>query len=1339
LIDFGFLKGVVHVPFGGGAVSSLEISSSNSRKKRKKKRRKKDGQLTDEGSDETASTSNPDEDPQAVEYEERESESFPEEHELYPENSNSSFLLEMGEESKQMATHVSSSLSSSSASLSIDKEDSMNENSSENSDETLVAKNILKQNTTPPMSPPKTSKQDPANSNATCVTNADDDETPHESTTEILIVRSDSESDKTIEENYQIETTPKITADDEENKKVDEKEEEESPPTTTTNDDTVVESNPDPENVETSAAATSTPVDCNNPETDENSSPPENETPPTETPIQKSNTVQDQQAVPEIDTPESTDNETTIPDPPEPPQVEEEEITDDIIALINATTTSNKRSMNKPVDLTVMLPPTVDSNDLHLLQLQRSPDGFANEPSSPDSFNTNQSVAGSEVAVGDTLSFSETDPLNRTTSIDEVEEDLPHESYYGSYDTCCLNSIALPNSSSIQFVSVDSSPVITSATALAEEFSASDQSSSLPLDNDPQLSELLLEPEDEPACPLKDTNTSPDNIVKDSPTPDSAVTDYITSDNTTTTSAEIQEETKPEEITDEAEVSAIPEEKDLGNHVTEDLQTFEPVVDSQKEPDQKPELPTDNQTSITTSLPSPSTECENTNGIDIAPQDTEEVSTPLSEEISVSALISPLSELTPPVSELTTPVLEIATPVPEVTIPVPEITTPVAEVTIPAPEVTIPVPEVTIPIPEITIPVPEITTPVAEVTIPVPEVTTPVPEEVPPERPKSITLAVSEWLKTQGDDALTPVISSDDNELTQEEEEEEEGDGDDEDEEDDGGDGEKSRRSSDNATVGEGGPNQKNVYGNPWAVPSNKSVTGKRSRLLLTSRRVYQVSGFKGYRVLQSKKTNKSQQDTASQDGNDPRVAPASTSSATTSADPSSKLTALDRKPPNVPTTTSKPTTTNNKPDKTSNQPKDTKKGKNKKLHNYDSGLELSSPENGDKKLDQSAEVAPPEPLNQNNEPSVPVEPSPQIKDTAYLTSCETSPARHTPASIPEELSEEIYNPRNFSKYYQFGVVFDDDASSIKTADLNDLDPISLDLDDPPNAPSLNDALSIYSNEDDDDQGIITPSYYNSLKPSSSVKNDTRVDGQSMFSALPGNKNTTATPIDNPTATSYKYVSTREGIEMMKNDLKNNVITSATNGIHKDLSSCDANKIDLEIGAAFVESLTTLQTKKNINLHGTTSNQIASADQLPSTPLGTPPLTPARVERNNFEENVLKKDGLQQAVPPANKGAPKSSTLYINPMSLAVEMDFESKEVTPNNDNIKGGTKTNLRTHSSDDDDEIPEYVSPEIDYPVFNHLQGTAPAKLIRNRLESVTGTSGGQNIPCAICCVVQ
>lgn len=100
--------------------------------------------------------------------------------------------------------------------------------------------------------------------------------------------------------------------------------------------------------------------------------------------------------------------------------------------ISNITTSSS--SSRKPTDLTVQCPAASGGNDDgqyddQALELQRSP-SLANEPSSPDSLNTNQSVAGSEFAPGENLSVSESDLMNRTTSIDEVEEDLPQEAEF---------------------------------------------------------------------------------------------------------------------------------------------------------------------------------------------------------------------------------------------------------------------------------------------------------------------------------------------------------------------------------------------------------------------------------------------------------------------------------------------------------------------------------------------------------------------------------------------------------------------------------------------------------------------------------------------------------------------------------------------------------------------------------------------------------------------------------------------------------------------------------------------------------------------------------------------
>lgn len=87
----------------------------------------------------------------------------------------------------------------------------------------------------------------------------------------------------------------------------------------------------------------------------------------------------------------------------------------------------------KPIDLTVQCPAAIGNEEgqYEAVQLQGSP-SLANEPSSPDSLNTNQSVAGSEFAPGENLSVSESDLMNRTISIDEVEEDLPQEVEYAT-------------------------------------------------------------------------------------------------------------------------------------------------------------------------------------------------------------------------------------------------------------------------------------------------------------------------------------------------------------------------------------------------------------------------------------------------------------------------------------------------------------------------------------------------------------------------------------------------------------------------------------------------------------------------------------------------------------------------------------------------------------------------------------------------------------------------------------------------------------------------------------------------------------------------------------------
>jgi len=87
----------------------------------------------------------------------------------------------------------------------------------------------------------------------------------------------------------------------------------------------------------------------------------------------------------------------------------------------------------KPQDLTLSSD-LISSTPGEGLYLPKSQDPV--EPSSPDSFNTTQSVAGSEVP-----SISETEFMNRTTSVDEVEdfmnrttsvdevEDLPPEEF----------------------------------------------------------------------------------------------------------------------------------------------------------------------------------------------------------------------------------------------------------------------------------------------------------------------------------------------------------------------------------------------------------------------------------------------------------------------------------------------------------------------------------------------------------------------------------------------------------------------------------------------------------------------------------------------------------------------------------------------------------------------------------------------------------------------------------------------------------------------------------------------------------------------------------------------
>lgn len=81
-------------------------------------------------------------------------------------------------------------------------------------------------------------------------------------------------------------------------------------------------------------------------------------------------------------------------------------------------------STKKPQDLT--LPSDlISTNNSGLGSSLPSKSQDSLEPSSPDSFNTTQSVAGSEVP---SVSVSETDFMNRTTSVDEVE-DLPPEEF----------------------------------------------------------------------------------------------------------------------------------------------------------------------------------------------------------------------------------------------------------------------------------------------------------------------------------------------------------------------------------------------------------------------------------------------------------------------------------------------------------------------------------------------------------------------------------------------------------------------------------------------------------------------------------------------------------------------------------------------------------------------------------------------------------------------------------------------------------------------------------------------------------------------------------------------
>ncbi|CAL8093803.1 unnamed protein product [Orchesella dallaii] len=336
---------------------------------------------------------------------------------------------------------------------------------------------------------------------------------------------------------------------------------------------------------------------------------------------------------------------------------------------------SSSSASKKPTDLTVQCPAanTNDDGQYEALQLQRSP-SLANEPSSPDSLNTNQSVAGSEIAPGENLSMSESDLMNRTTSIDEVEEDLPQEAEY----------------------------VVGSEQEEVSALSSHSFTSDAPSKN---LTEIHTFLDDSPPA-----TESEEMRVVDVEVNASLTTSH---ENLSTNVAEVP----GTELTICHEVELESGEKS----------TVTPA--SEEADDASPEEPIKS-TANNTVTPSPPPPYTSENG----ERDAEEV----------------------------------------------------------------------------------------------------------PLRPQSITLAVTEWLKTQGENALTPIIprASSSDEFEGDVEETTDSDDDDEDhkEEEDDGDGRvRGNKRDDKASNLE--QNQKNVYGNPWVAPSNKSGSSITSKVAATNRR----------------------------------------------------------------------------------------------------------------------------------------------------------------------------------------------------------------------------------------------------------------------------------------------------------------------------------------------------------------------------------------------------------------------------------------------------------------------------------------------------------------------
>jgi hypothetical protein len=602
-------------------------------------------------------------------------------------------------------------------------------------------------------------------------------------------------------------------------------------------------------------------------------------------------------------------------------QAENAPSTSDVSPVIASSSAPSSVSTKKPIDLTVKCPPTGDDEKPPAMIALLTPEAHTSpssprdslftiynapntEPSSPDSLNTTQSMAGSECGgCVENLSVSETELLmmNRTASIDEVEEDLPQEqtpSDWGSTEASGIISagtVAAPELG-VDFVD-ESSRLVKDMPLLSHEREEQAHFTNNPItsmggdddDDDECLPSMNV---DSSYKPLPETNRESDAIQsnKTEEMVELREAEIVSSNISKECSLPVSSPGLDVDRNGEKEMIAVKEDGVQLNIETKDNGEEEEEGSGLAKHEEKSSLVTDSGQEKASTLSQ------------------EEPDPPPIPIVKSEMLQNPENERKP--------------------------------------------------------------------------------SSPSQGRPKSITMAVSEWLKTQGDDALTPILPS----RSISTEEEFEGDID----EDSDTDAEEEENS--NPTKSQ---NQKNEYGNPWVAPSNKSGS--------TSKGI--KSRSKGnHRII-----NQEQQ----KDGTlNSRVALSSTSQL-----PESQVT-----------------------DKKCTDAVKVSSGQKHTHHNHDdSGLELSSPESttnscsGGETDTATSKSNPPRKkvlrkseereLSSNitihtdlNEEDI----SDLKKSSSSAAASERSHSIISTTSLDESRDNaQICDPQRFAKYYQFGVVFD--------------------------------------------------------------------------------------------------------------------------------------------------------------------------------------------------------------------------------------------------------------------------------------------------------------------------